>query len=94
MSYRFLLLEPDTFSKLWDWSCFLDLAKQSANLDFNVSANITDIRWCVAQIISRILKVSDRAVANLGVRDEDAFLCLLRLVYSTVEYTYPVCSVN
>ncbi|PNY15575.1 midasin, partial [Trifolium pratense] len=25
ISYRFLLLKPEIFSKLWDWSCFLEL---------------------------------------------------------------------
>ncbi|MQL83111.1 hypothetical protein Taro_015598 [Colocasia esculenta] len=31
LSFRFLQMEPDIFSKFWDWSCFLDLVQISAN---------------------------------------------------------------
>ncbi|XP_048323691.2 midasin isoform X2 [Ziziphus jujuba] len=81
-SYRFLLLQFDTFFKLWDWSCFLDLSKQRANFGLCSSTNnmevIVDIRWCVIQIISLILNLSDRTTTFLGISDEEGFSCLLR----------------
>ncbi|CAA3030250.1 Midasin [Olea europaea subsp. europaea] len=47
-SYRFLALEPEIFTRLWDWSCFLDLVWQSANLDpskdTELRMNVSDIR--------------------------------------------------
>lgn len=81
------MMDFSIFSKLWDWSCYLGLLKQSGNLGLCSSANnvelMVDIRWCVVQIISLILHLSDRATANLGMTDEDAFSCLLRLVFFT-----------
>ncbi|GAV80132.1 AAA_5 domain-containing protein [Cephalotus follicularis] len=81
-SYRFLVMEPDVFSKLWDWSCFLDFAKKSLNLKLGngteFEIDTADIRWCGIQIISIILKMRDRAIANFGVGAEEAFSCLLR----------------
>ncbi|RVX17094.1 Midasin [Vitis vinifera] len=54
-AYRFLLMEPDVFSRLWDWSCFLDLVQKLANLDMvdddKFVKNISDIRWCGLQIL-------------------------------------------
>lgn len=85
VSYRLLLVKYDFFSKLQNWSCFLDLVEQSANFDMHNSTSdtvevIADIRWCGLQIISLILKLSCKATENLGITDEDAFSCLLRLV--------------
>lgn len=84
-SYRLLLMEPKVFSELWDWSCFLDLLERIAAFDFGDAAakwnDILDIRWCGIQILSVILKISDRATQNFGMGMDEAFLCLLRLVY-------------
>ncbi|KAL6993116.1 hypothetical protein U1Q18_011234 [Sarracenia purpurea var. burkii] len=89
-SYRLLLAQPEVFAPLWDWSCFLDLVQQSADhlvqqsADLDLGNNtellknaVLDMRWCGIQILSIILKISDRATAKcLGL--EDAFSCLLR----------------
>ncbi|XAR49908.1 hypothetical protein NMG60_11004091 [Bertholletia excelsa] len=81
-SYRLLLLQPEVFSTLWDWSCFLDLLKQCLDFDpgDNVEflKNVSDIRWCGIQILSIILKINDKATANFGLTAEEAFPCLLR----------------
>ena len=85
-AYRFLLMEPDVFSRLWDWSCFLDLVQKLANLDMvdddKFVKNISDIRWCGLQILFVILKMNDTAIANFGIGAEEALGCLLRLVLS------------
>nr|XP_011467404.1 PREDICTED: midasin isoform X1 [Fragaria vesca subsp. vesca] len=83
ISYRLLLTEYNKFSKFWDLSCFLELVSRCANLDLRCSTSdilevITDIRWCGLQIVSLILKLSDKGISNLGIGDEDAFSCLLR----------------
>ncbi|KAK3220425.1 hypothetical protein Dsin_014395 [Dipteronia sinensis] len=81
-SYRLLIIEPQIFSNLWDWSCFLDLAKNFRNLYLSngdeLKKDTTDIRWCVVQILSITLKMSDRAILNFGVDAEEALSCLLR----------------
>ncbi|XP_058077090.1 midasin isoform X2 [Magnolia sinica] len=82
VSYRILLMEPKVFSELWDWSCFLDLVQQCANVeqhdDLEFIKNIQDIRWCGIQILSIILRMSDRATENFGLGAEKALLCFLR----------------
>lgn len=88
VSYRLLIVKYDFFSKLQKWSCFLDLVEQCAKLDLQDSTSevvkvIKDIRWCGLQIISVILKLSCKATENLGITDEDAFSCFLRLVLFT-----------
>ncbi|KAK1575506.1 hypothetical protein Q3G72_006073 [Acer saccharum] len=81
-SYRLLIIEPEIFSNLWDWSCFLDLAKNFGNFYLSNGAelkkDIVDIRWCGVQILSITLKMSDRAILNFGVKAEEALSCLLR----------------
>ncbi|KAL5579519.1 hypothetical protein UlMin_011961 [Ulmus minor] len=78
-SYRFLLRDSDKFSRLWDWSCFLDLLKQSENLDLCKDGEFfIDLRWCGTKIVSLVLKLSDKVTANLGMSDANAFSCLLR----------------
>lgn len=62
--------------------------EQCAKLDLQDSTSevvkvIKDIRWCGLQIISLILKLSCKATENLGITDEDAFSCFLRLVLFT-----------
>ncbi|KAG8656474.1 hypothetical protein MANES_04G142500v8 [Manihot esculenta] len=81
VSYRLLLLECEFFSVRWDWSCFLELVKVTLNLDVghgSQSEEISDIRWCGMQIMSIILKMSDKAIENFGVGAEEAASCLLR----------------
>ncbi|KAL5755634.1 hypothetical protein ACOSQ2_020380 [Xanthoceras sorbifolium] len=78
-SYRLLIIEPEIFSNLWDWSCFLDIVKNFENLYLGTDADdIADIRWCGVQILSVTLRMSDRAILNFGVEPEEAFSCLLR----------------
>ncbi|KAA8540264.1 hypothetical protein F0562_024173 [Nyssa sinensis] len=81
-SYRLLLAEPEVFATLWDWSCLLDLVEQTADLDPGNNdeflKRFSDIRWCGIQILSIILKLSDRTTENFGLRVEEAFACLLR----------------
>ena len=87
-SYR-LLVDSELFSKLCDWSCFLDLIKQSANLDLSSSGGgyadivIADIRWCGIQILSVVLKTSCRLTTDFSMETEEAFTCFLRLVLFT-----------
>ncbi|XP_052724837.1 midasin isoform X1 [Vigna angularis] len=69
ISYRFLLMESEIFSKLWDWSCFLDLVKESCK---------SDLKWCGVQVLSVLLKLGYKATENLNVGAEEAFSCLLR----------------
>jgi len=71
ISYRFLLMEREIFSKLWDWSCFLDLVRESCK---------SDLKWCGVQVLSVLLKLGYKATENLNVGAEEAFSCLLRLV--------------
>ncbi|OVA06149.1 von Willebrand factor [Macleaya cordata] len=81
-SLRFLHIEPQIFSELWDWSSFLDLVQQSTNVDSindpEFTKNVLDIRWCTAQILSIILKMSDRATEKFGLVAEEALACLFR----------------
>lgn len=81
VTYRFLLLESTIF-KLWDWSCFLNLVEQNAHSESGDSTviliSLLDIRWCVIQILSVVLKISDRATGNFDMGMDEAFLCLLR----------------
>lgn len=87
ISLRLLLSEVEMLSTLWDWSCLLDLVQQFADLNQSGEAeslkNVSDIRWCGMQILSIVLKISDKAAADYGLGAEEAFTCLLRLVPST-----------
>lgn len=90
ISYRLLLTEYNKFSEVWDLSCFLELVSHYANLDLCSSTSdivvvINDIIWCGLQITSLILKLGDKTTSNLGIGDEDAFSCLLRLVLFTLK---------
>ncbi|KAL3008468.1 hypothetical protein AAZX31_07G033800 [Glycine max] len=68
ISYRLLLMEPEIFSKLWDWSCFLDLVKDTHK---------PDLTWCGVQTLRVLLKLGYKATENLNIGDEEAFSCLL-----------------
>nr|XP_029123013.1 LOW QUALITY PROTEIN: midasin [Elaeis guineensis] len=81
VSYRFLVMEPKVFAELWDWSCFLDVPQQTCNIglvDGKTSSDALDITWCSVQILSVVLRISDRATENFGLAPEEAFMCLLR----------------
>ncbi|XP_071712181.1 midasin isoform X2 [Rutidosis leptorrhynchoides] len=92
VSYRLLLAEPEVFSRLWDWSCFLDLVHDISSFDGekteNLMDNLMDTRWCMVQILTVVLKTSDRFVrknntsdmstSDFGFDEEKAFWCLLR----------------
>ncbi|XP_029127909.1 midasin [Cajanus cajan] len=69
ISYRLLLMEPEIFSKRWDWSCFLELVKDPCK---------PDLTWCMVQILRVLLKLGYKAVENLNIGAEEAFSCLLR----------------
>ncbi|KAL1318551.1 hypothetical protein AAHE18_15G213600 [Arachis hypogaea] len=69
ISYRLLLVEPDFFSKCWDWSYFLSLKKETKS---------PDLTWCAVQILGVLLKLGYKATESLSVGAEEAFACLLR----------------
>ncbi|XP_027334240.1 midasin [Abrus precatorius] len=69
ISYRLLLMKPEIFSKLWNWSCFLDLIKEPCT---------PDLKWCGVQILRVVLKLGYRATENLNIGAEEAFSSLLR----------------
>ncbi|KAL4625562.1 hypothetical protein ACB092_05G035400 [Castanea dentata] len=83
-SYRLLLVDSEIFSKLrnWNWSCFLDLVKQTSNPDLSSSAAdntvIADIKWCGIQILSVILKTSHIPTPHFSIGATEAFSCFLR----------------
>lgn len=76
-SYRFLILKPAVFTTLWDWSCFLDVVQQSAELTLvsdSMSSDILfDLRWCSAGIVSIALRLSFKASASLHIDSEEDF---------------------
>ncbi|XP_048139451.1 midasin [Rhodamnia argentea] len=83
ISYRILLASPGVFSKLWDWSCFMDLARQSLSLlggskSKQEKEDIADLRWCISRILSVILKWGDAGTLDLDVGPKEGFECLLR----------------
>ena len=87
-SYCLLLMDSEIFSKLrnWNWSCFLDLVKQTSNPDLSSSAAditvIADIKWCGIQILWVILKISHIPTPHFSTGATEAFSCFLRLVMS------------
>ncbi|XP_073008545.1 midasin isoform X3 [Typha latifolia] len=79
--YRFLTMEPKVFSELWDWSCFIDLVQHIGDLGFVDATSVNDaldIRWCTVQILSVVLRISDRATESFGIGAEESFMCLIR----------------
>lgn len=71
-------MESETFTELWDWSCFLDLMKQLSNIDQHHSRVLSDIRWCGIQILSIALKLGYEATTKWSSGSEETFACLLR----------------
>jgi len=72
----------------------MDLARQPLSLlrSSKLEKDIADLRWCISQILSVILKLGDAGILNLGVGPEEGFKCLLRLVDVLKEIT--ITSVN
>ncbi|GFY97181.1 midasin-like protein [Actinidia rufa] len=62
--------------------CLVEETEQSADFDPGENAellkDVSDMRWCGIQILSVVLKISDRATTNFGLGPEEAFTCLLR----------------
>lgn len=74
-------MEPKVFSELWDWSCFLDLLQTLGDLNLTEttqSDEVLELRWYTVQILSIVLKSSDRIIENLGIRADEAFACYER----------------
>lgn len=67
-------MEPEIFSKLWDWSCFLDLVKEPQK---------PDLLWSGVQILGVVLKLGFRATESLNIVADKAFECQLRSVLLT-----------
>ncbi|AET01690.2 midasin [Medicago truncatula] len=61
ISYRFLVLNPEIFSKLWDWSCFLELEPCKS-----------DLIWCRGEILKVVLKSGSRASESLNIEAQEA----------------------
>ncbi|KAK9734478.1 hypothetical protein RND81_04G142700 [Saponaria officinalis] len=77
-SYRFLLLEPESFSSRWNWCCFLDLVHQSRSCDASSDDGLVrDIIWCAVQILCVLLRLPNRS-ASFGVQPVEGLTCLLR----------------
>ncbi|KAK4741715.1 hypothetical protein SAY87_025303 [Trapa incisa] len=78
-SYRMLVLSPESFSKLWDWSCFLDLPKQLVDSSSSTEQgnDAADICWCTSNILSIVFRISD-ASTKMGICADEAFECFLR----------------
>ncbi|KAK4427378.1 Midasin [Sesamum alatum] len=81
-SYRFLILKPEVFTTLWDWSCILEVVQQSKDIapvnDAMLRNIIFDLRWCSLGILSVVLRLSFKASANLGLGPEEALQSFLR----------------
>ncbi|XP_010470609.1 PREDICTED: midasin-like isoform X2 [Camelina sativa] len=81
VSYRFLVIRPEIFSKLWDWSCYLDSMKRLSECPTqkrHFSEKHRDAVWCGIQILSVVLRCSDRVAGCFGFEVEEALSCLLR----------------
>lgn len=81
VSYRFLVIRPEVFSKLWDWSCYLDSMKRLSECSRQKRHFLDkhrDAVWCGIQILSVVLRCSDRLAGCFGFEVEEALSCLLR----------------
>lgn len=81
-------MEPETFTQLWDWSCFLDFMKQLPNIDLDHAKFLLlpDIRWCGIQILSILLKLGYEATTNLLSGSEETLACLLRFAFNLADF--------
>ncbi|EOA33965.1 hypothetical protein CARUB_v10021460mg [Capsella rubella] len=81
VSYRFLVIRPEVFSKLWDWSCYLASMKRLSECprqERHFLEKHRDAVWCGIQILSVVLRCSDRVAKCFGFEVEEALSCLLR----------------
>ncbi|CAN8238565.1 unnamed protein product [Cochlearia groenlandica] len=81
VSYRFLVIRPDVFSKLWDWSCYLESMKKISachRLTGHVLEQHRQAVWCGIQVLSVVLRCNDKLVGSYGFEVEEALSCLLR----------------
>lgn len=81
VSYRFLVIRPEALSKLWDWSSYLDSMKRlsdSPRQNGHFKEKHRDAVWCGIQILSVVLRCSDRMAGSYGFEAEEALSCLLR----------------
>lgn len=60
--------------------------------DAKLNENVSDMKWCGIQILSVVLKISDRATSSIGLGPEDAFACLLRLASICFLSTMQLCT--
>ena len=73
------------FTKLWDWSCFMDLVKESVRLNLGslnegVKVLVTDLIWCGVQILAVVLKLGYKVTESFNIGAEEALASLLRSV--------------
>ncbi|XP_024011307.1 midasin [Eutrema salsugineum] len=81
VSYRFLVIRPEVFCKLWDWSCYLDSMKRLSDCPRQKGHFLEkhrDAVWCGIQILSVVLRCNDRMAGCYGFEVEEALSCLLR----------------
>ncbi|KAG2281052.1 hypothetical protein Bca52824_052272, partial [Brassica carinata] len=81
VSYRFLVIRPEVFSKLWDWSCYLESMKKLSDCPSQRRDFVEKHReavWCGIQILSVVLRCTDRMAGCYGFEGEEAFSYLLR----------------
>lgn len=74
-----LVLSLEVFSKLWDWSCFLDLPKQVTDFCSTTEQGngAADICWCTSNILSIVFRMVDASTV-IGIGADEAFECFLR----------------
>ncbi|PON47074.1 Midasin [Parasponia andersonii] len=58
-SYRLLLMNPDSFSKLWDWSCFLDFVRLPGNIELCSCAESLAVPWDLCSCAENVDVVCD-----------------------------------
>ncbi|KAL1208785.1 Midasin [Cardamine amara subsp. amara] len=81
VSYHFVAIKPEVFFKLWDWSCYLDSMKRLSEFPRQKGHFLEkhrDAVWCGIQILSVVLRCSDRLAGCFGFESEEALSCLLR----------------
>ncbi|KAL3824480.1 hypothetical protein ACJIZ3_020509 [Penstemon smallii] len=81
-SYLLLILEPEVFATMWDWTCFWNFVHQPMYLtlanDAELRKNVSDMKWCCKGILSVVLRLSFKASEKLGLGSEEALQSLLR----------------
>ncbi|GAB2222234.1 hypothetical protein Drorol1_Dr00013440 [Drosera rotundifolia] len=80
VTYRSLLMDVEFLAGHWNWSCFLDLLQQleTPSVGGIEVTDITDVRWCVVQLLLILLKLP-RIAANFVLRRaKESLECKLR----------------